>query len=750
MMELWMRRRNFITLLLICFLPVLFVVVPSQAAGLAPELQAALSSLRDLDEISVILTLSEKADIRQMKGRDKRLLRSTMIRTLKEKASVTQRPIKDFLELKGARKIRPLWLINGIAVTAPAAVIHELIDFPGVEEIRLDETILAPVVDQEVSAIPEWNLSAIRVPELWAFGYTGQGVVVANMDTGVDVNHPDLQSRWRGGTNSWFDPNGRHSTPFDANGHGTSTMGVMVGGDAGGTAIGVAPGARWIAVKIFNDSGRATLSRIHEGFQWLLDPDDNPDIDDAPDVVNNSWGLDNINGCSLEFEPDIQALKAAGIAVVFAGGNSGPNLFTSISPANNPGAFAVGSVSQSLDIAFTSSRGPSACGDDIYPEVVAPGVSIRTADLFNLYMTGSGTSFAAPHVAGAMALLLSAFPTLTVSELESALQQSAFDLGVPGPDNSYGYGLLDVLAAYQLLFDSAPDIFADPSSYEFTKTKEGSFSLPKTFTVINRGTEDLSIFDIAITGTHFTEFLKQSDECSGQILAPSEVCILEIVFSPTSGGIKRADLLISSNDPDDNSLSITLIGTGKEQYKLDVATTGTGTGRVVSKSKKIDCGLDCSELYSPGRVVTLEAVADPESKFEGWSVCSSSGCGSSVGTTRMVRMSTDKNVTATFIGPSLTLTAPNGGETWRKGTSKRIKWTFTGRPGLYVKIELLQGETAIRTIAKQAPKGSYGKGHFDWFISEKLPDGADYKIRITSTRNSAHTDTSEDFLAITP
>jgi hypothetical protein len=106
-------------------------------------------------------------------------------------------------------------------------------------------------------------------------------------------------------------------------------------------------------------------------------------------------------------------------------------------------------------------------------------------------------------------------------------------------------------------------------------------------------------------------------------------------------------------------------------------------------------------------------------------------------------MNRDKNVTATFIGPSLTLTSPNGGETWRKGYYKRIKWVFTGRPGPYVRIELLQGDTVIRTIAKQALTGSYGKGSFYWFISRKLPDGADYKIRITSTRNSVHTDASD-------
>jgi hypothetical protein len=344
-----------------------------------------------------------------------------------------------------------------------------------------------------------------------------------------------------------------------------------------------------------------------------------------------------------------------------------------------------------------------------------------------------------------MALLLSAFRDLTVDDLETVLKESAFDLGGPGPDNTYGYGLLDVLTAYQLLFSSVPeilpDILANPSSYHFAPMEEGSFSAPKTFTVMNAGAEDLSIFDITITGTHFTEFLKQRDQCSGQILAPSQACTLEIVFSPTSGGVKSANLSIPTNDPDENPLNIALTGTGLEQYRLDVVRMGTGAGRVVSN--RIDCGPECSEFYSSGEAVILKAFADPESRFGGWTVCSSSGCRSTLGTTRMVKMNMDQNVTATFIGPSLALASPNEGEAWRKGSHKMIKWIFTGRPGPHVKIELLQGDTVIRTIARQVPIGVNGKGYFHWFIPRKLPDGADYKIRITSTRNSVHTDASD-------
>ena len=722
----------------------------AQVNKITPELHNTLQSLQPDDEVSVIITLSDKADIKPFKDMSKSFRRPGMIRVLKDKADLTQRPLKTFLDSRRAKKIKSLWLINGMAVTAKVNVIEELAILPEVESIRLDRVINLPEVTLEAATPPEWNIDAIRAPELWNLGFTGTGVVVANMDTGVDLDHPDLQSKWRGGTNSWYDPNGEHDTPYDADGHGTGTIGVMVGGDVGGTSIGVAPGAHWIAVKIFNDAGEATDSTIHLGFQWLLDPDDNPGTDDSPDIVNNSWGLlDAINQCILEFETDIQTLKTAGIAVVFAAGNTGPGSSSSISPANYPESFAAGAVDETLTIAPFSSRGPSACDGSIFPHVVAPGVNIKVADLQLLpsppaYRYLSGTSFAAPHVAGAMALLLSAIPTLTVPELETALTQSAFDLGVSGPDNSYGYGLLDVSAAYELLLNPVPDIFVDPSSFEFAKTKEGSFSLPRIFTVTNRGTENLSIFDIVISGAHSSEFLKQNDGCSEQTLVPSQTCTLEVLFLPGSGGTKIANLSIPSNDPDENPLNIILTGPGKEQYRLDLNLEGTvmGTGRVVTKSGKIDCGLDCSELYSPGQMVTLQALADPESKFGGWLV---NGVPvPSAANPFSVKMGGDKNVTATFIGPSLTLTSPDGGETWKAGTYKRIKWKFTGRPGPYVRIELLQGEIVVRTITNKAPRGSYGKGHFDWFIPKKL-DGADYKIRITSTSiiNNTHTDVSE-------
>jgi subtilisin family serine protease len=363
-------------------------------------------------------------------------------------------------------------VFNGLALTAEPDVIREIAARPEVARVTLDAVILAPTAPAAAAASPEPNLSVINAPAVWNLGYRGQGIVVANLDTGVDVTHPDLSAQWRGGTNSWFDPNGEHpTTPTDVHGHGTWTMGVMVGRDTGGTAIGVAPEAKWIAAKIFNDAGASTLSRIHQSFQWLLDPDGNPATPDAPNVVNNSWDF-GVPGCNLEFQLDLQALRAAGILPIFAAGNFGPGGSTSPSPANNPDAFAVGATDNADLLASFSSRGPTACGgvSRTYPAVVAPGVAVRSADLFGGYYSVSGTSLAAPHAAGTLALLLSAFPGTAVDRQQGALISSAVDRGPAGPDNGYGWGRIDAQAGYAWLLSGGPPPTPTPTPLPPTNT----------------------------------------------------------------------------------------------------------------------------------------------------------------------------------------------------------------------------------------------------------------------------------------
>jgi subtilisin family serine protease len=453
-----------------------------------PALRETLDAIAPDQPIRVIVTLADQVDPSMIRGRDFSERQRLVVQALRDKAERTQTLARILLDdRKRQGKVREyisLWIVNGFVVTADSAAINDLAKLPSVKRIAPDSVISAPrpVIQSPTAVTPEANISLINAPALWNLGYQGQGVVVANVDTGVDVGHADIAARWRGGTNSWYDPYGQHATPADVNGHGTWTMSVMVGGSDGGTAIGVAPQATWIAAKIFDDAGNATTSAIHLAFQWLLNPDGDPLTPDAPNLVNNSWSF-NAVGCDLEFEPDLQALVAAGITPVFSAGNFGPNGSTDVSPGNNPSAFAVGATDNSDVIASFSSRGPTSCGRGssvIYPAVVAPGVNIRVDDLYGMYWNVSGTSFSAPHVTGGLALLLSAYPNLTVAQQQAALVATAQDLGSVGADNAYGNGRIDLLAAYNSVSGGATPTHTPTSTPTNTATSTPSNTATST------------------------------------------------------------------------------------------------------------------------------------------------------------------------------------------------------------------------------------------------------------------------------
>jgi len=361
-----------------------------------------------------------------------------------------------------------LWAGQMIAFRAPAEVIRRFTDRPSYV-LELDTPMEIPAVVSRPASSPnsaqaEPGLSVINAPKLWRLGITGEGTTIMSLDTGVDVEHPALNRSWRGNrvapSVAWFDPVYGSARPrdygIDPPGHGTMTMGVMVGLDrAQQDTIGVAFGAEWIAA---GDSVISISTQV-ACLQWALDPDGNPEtVDDLPDVVNCSWTRGN-PGCKITgLITAMSALEAAGIAVVFSAGNDGPDAGSVRWPARmnttETDAFAVGYVNghdDALPIGEMSSRGPTECsgeGDAIKPEVVAPGEFLRTTWLQGGYVTASGTSLSAPHVAGALALLKQAFPEKTGTDLKLLLLEGARDLGEEGEDNTYGYGCIDVYAAY--------------------------------------------------------------------------------------------------------------------------------------------------------------------------------------------------------------------------------------------------------------------------------------------------------------
>jgi hypothetical protein len=257
----------------------------------------------------------------------------------------------------------------------------------------------------------------------------------------------------------------------------------------------------------------ATTAAIHQAFQWLLDPDGNPTTNDAPNVVNGSWTM-GAPGCDLEFQLDLRALRAAGMLPVFAAGNGGPAASTSYSPANYPEALSVGATDSADTVHGTSSRGPSACGGGVFPKLVAPGVGIRTTDLFSAYTWQTGTSMAAPQVSGAVALLLGAFPGLAPDRQEAALENGALDLAPAGPDNDTGYGRLDVLGAYNWL-RTAPDftVATAPASASVAAGSTASFTV--SVAALNGFAGDVSLTVAGLNATQATTTLTPSTIAGG-------------------------------------------------------------------------------------------------------------------------------------------------------------------------------------------------------------------------------------------
>ncbi|RMG90208.1 MAG: hypothetical protein D6706_20010, partial [Chloroflexi bacterium] len=450
---------------------------------LGPKVLSTLSD-KTASRIPVIITLKSDPRVtkvaplaavdRTHKGEARRLARMRYLNWRKIRSAEQRKNLKQFLASRNVHKIKSLWHIDSLAAELPPDLVSELAARPEVLSIRYDRLVTPPPTPAPLAATPSSNLLQVQVPELWNLGVTGQDVTVAIMDTGVDSSHPDLLPTYRGGDNSWFNAiaandcpvggiNGCNfcdadaSQPCDSDGHGTAVTGILVGGSGSGQMIGVAPDAQWIATKIFKSDGSATpASTISQAFAWLLDPDGNPATDDAPDVLNASWGFDPSDGCLALFQAEIQTLRDAGIAVVFSAGNSGPSQGTDVSPANYTSSYAVGSVgdiNSTTTISPFSSRGPSSCDGTIFPDVVAPGYQILTTGGLGGYTSVSGTSFATPHVSGILALLLGrgGFPHATVADLEDALRFSATDLGPVGPDNNYGYGLVNAISAYHYL-----------------------------------------------------------------------------------------------------------------------------------------------------------------------------------------------------------------------------------------------------------------------------------------------------------
>ncbi len=378
---------------------------------------------------------------------------------------------------------------NQLEIKNSSSWLQEL-RFPSLEsstELSAASTQAAP------AATLPYGLSFTHADQLWAMGYRGQGIVIASQDTGVQWDHPALKPAYRGyisatdtisHTYNWLDAiDGANrparcvsdaAVPCDDGDHGTHTVGTMLG-DAtplGDTILGMAPAAQWIACRNM-DNGFGTPARYTTCFEFMLAPypqggdkfsEGHPEL--APQVINNSWGCPPVEGCdATSLRQIVETVRAAGIMVVASAGNNGSSCSTVNSPiAIHDATFTVGAFNSAGSIASFSSRGPVLVDGSLRrkPDISAPGVDVRSTGLgSNVNSFKSGTSMASPHVAGAVALLYSAAPqfignpdlteqVLIKSATPVASQQCPVSQVGNFPNNVYGFGQLDILAAVKM------------------------------------------------------------------------------------------------------------------------------------------------------------------------------------------------------------------------------------------------------------------------------------------------------------
>jgi len=406
------------------------------------------------------------------------------------KSQATQGPIQQWLRERGL-KYQSFYIVNAILVSGGREIAEALAARPDVVRVEGNPHIQnsLPQLGQtndassqpETPATIEPGITYTHAPDVWALGFKGQNIVVASADTGVRWTHNALKPHYRGWDGvtadhnyNWHDsihnsvgnPCGNDSPfPCDDYFHGSHTTGTAIGDDGAGNQIGMAPEAKWIACRNM-DVGNGTPARYIECMQWFLAPypigGGQGDPTKAPDITINSWSCPPSEGCSANtLQAAVAAQGAAGIMMVSAAQNYGPSCSTVEDP---PGIYAetysVGALNTGTDtIASFSSRGPVTIDGSgrTKPDISAPGTNTRSASNTsdNAYTFASGTSMATPHIAGAMALLWSAIPSLQnqIDPSRAALNNAAVHISTTQcsstgiPNNVFGWGRVDILAA---------------------------------------------------------------------------------------------------------------------------------------------------------------------------------------------------------------------------------------------------------------------------------------------------------------
>jgi hypothetical protein len=515
-------------LLAVTWLAPTHALLPNVAPRVWDDLAASAGG-----EAEFLVVLAEQADLSYAASI---LARETRLRyvydTLRETAHRSQAPLRAELDAAGVSH-QSFYIVNAIAMKGDRALVTRLAARSDVDRIvanpRVRQSLpLDSTPPDGMDGVPagvEWGVARVNADDVWALGHTGEGIVVAGQDTGYDWDHPAIKSQYRGWDGgspdhdyNWHDA--IHSgggvcgadslEPCDDQGHGTHTMGTIVGDDGGTNQIGVAPGARWIGCRNM-DRGYGTPTTYMECFEFFLAPypiGGNPSTDGdptkAPHVINNSWVCPPSEGCDwASLQTSVENVRSAGIEVVASAGNEGSGCSTVLYPiAIYDAAFSVGATDSSDSIAYFSSRGPVTVDGSgrRKPDVTAPGVSVRSCQRGGGYTYKQGTSMSGPHVAGVVALLWSAAPRLIgdVDDTEWIITRTArprtSSQGCGGdgpsdvPNNVYGWGIVDALAAVKAATIDTEAIFppseVPAQTLVYTQTFENAYGFPLTQVVL--------------------------------------------------------------------------------------------------------------------------------------------------------------------------------------------------------------------------------------------------------------------------
>jgi len=577
--------------------------------------------------------------------------------TLTDKANTTQKPLLAKLNtLKQAGNvtgIESFWIVNFIAVTGDLDSARAMAAESAVGTLQLPENgvlydntgsgspfyspqagdVLKSALNdlQMASAqanplaplLVQHNIEEVHAPEAWALGYDGAGIVVGSMDTGVRWTHEALTNSYRGNVAppdpahihdyDWFDGYNVSNTPIDDNGHGSHTMGTILGVSPNPTYgnIGVAKGANWITVRIC-DIGNTTFcdgDAIFEGFQWTLAPTrvdgSSPRPDLRPRVSSNSWG-GGPGTCDPQDNLAVQNWVNAGIFPDFANGNAGPGAGTVSAPASGPLAWGTGALATNTSnwvIAGFSSRGPSQCDGTIRPMAVAPGVNIissfNTSD--TTYATDSGTSMSTPHIAGAAAILLEKNPDLTSAQLMFALTSTAYMSPTWGtaPNNNYGWGLIQIDSALNSIpLGATPTPTTTGTPPTPTNTATPSPTVCVSNYVISTATATI-IPGVADTGNH-------CDDCTTDVSFPFPLAFYGTQYTggkvTSNGSLQFTGL---SSDPGNRCMPKAAYEAAAFLYQNDLCTGPCGASTCTG------CGVYSATLgTAPNRTYLLEWRAD--------------------------------------------------------------------------------------------------------------------------------------------